>query len=101
MKSLKKGIKGQLILPATEQCFKYINENIEVFKGVCASRFNKCLFDIYEATYNDDEVVGIDFDILDNTKKECEASYKIFKEEIESHFGFKPKEIFIGRYDKI
>lgn len=102
MKSnLKKGIKGQMTVPLNEDSIKYINENIEVFKAVCDRDFEYCAFDIYEATYNDEDVVGIDFNIMDRTVKECDASFSRFKKEIKNHFGYKPNEVFIGKYDKI
>lgn len=100
-KGLKKGIKGQLILPCTDESVKYINENIEVFKAVCDRDFEYCKFDLYEGTYEDQDVIGIDFDIRDRTVKECDASYSRFKKEIHNHFGFHPTQIFIGKYDKI
>lgn len=102
MKSkLKTGIKGQMTLPATDECFKYINENIEVFKAVCARDFRFAEFDIYEATHNDEDVVGIDFNLLDFTVKEVNAAYTRFKKEIYNHFGFKPKEVLKLKYDLI
>ena len=101
LKDLKRGIKGQLILLYNDDIIKYINENIEIFKAVCDRDFEYCLFDLYEGTYEDQDVIGIDFDIRDRTVKESEASYRRFKKEILNHFGYKPKEILIFKYDKI
>lgn len=101
MARFKKGIKGQLVLPCTDEVAKNINENIEVFKAVIARDFNSCLFDIYEGMYNEDEVIGIDFDIKGNLVKEVKADYTRFKKEIYNHFGYKPTEIFVGQYDKL
>ena len=98
---LKKGIKGQLIMPNNEDSIRYIKENSEVFKGVCDRDFRFTEFDIYEATYNDEEVIGIDFNLLDFTSKEVEEAYKRFKKEIKNHFGFTPKEVLKLKYDLI
>lgn len=102
MKSnLKKGIKGQMIIPLNDDSIKYINENIEVFKAVCDRDFECCEFEIFEGEFKEKDVVGINFNILDKTVKEADISFNRFKKEIKNHFGFKPEEIFIGKYDKI
>ena len=100
-RGLKKGIKGQLVAPILDNTLKYIDENIEVFKAVCKRDFEYCIFDIYEAEYEDNDVIGIDFNILDRTAKEADASYSRFKKELKNHFNFNLKEIFIGKYDKV
>ena len=54
MKSnLKKGIKGQMIIPLNNDSIKYINENIEVFKAVCDRDFECCEFEIFEGEFKD------------------------------------------------
>ena len=98
---LKKGIKGQMILPSDDNTIRYINENIEVFKAVCDRDFEYCLFDLYEGTYEDKDVIGIDFNIMGNTFKECDVSFSRFKKEIKNHFGSTPKQVFTGKYDRI
>lgn len=100
-RGLKKGIRGQLVLPSSDQMLKNINENIEVFKAVCDRDFEYCAFDIYEGTFDNTECIGIDFEILDRTVQESNASYSRFKNEIYNHFGAKPTQVFVGKYDKI
>ena len=101
IRNLKKGIRGQLTIPFNDDIIRYVNENIEVFKAVCDRAFEYCLFDIYEASYEDKDVIGIDFDIMGNTFKECDASFSRFKKEIKNHFGSTPKQIIVGKYDRI
>ena len=101
IRNLKKGIRGQLTIPFNDDIIRYVNENIEVFKAVCDRDFEYCLFDIYEASYEDKDVIGIDFDIMGNTFKECDASFSRFKKEIKNHFGSTPKQIIVGKYDRI
>lgn len=100
-RKLKKGIRGQLTIPFNDDTVRYVNENIEVFKAVCDRDFEYCLFEIYEASYEDNDVIGIEFDIMGNTFKECDASFSRFKKEIKNHFGSTPKQIFAGKYDRI
>ncbi len=99
--NLKKGIKGQMYIPLNDESDKYFNENIEVFKAVCERDFEYCAFETYDAEYQDKEVIAFEFDIRDRTVKECDASFSRFKKEIKNHFGFKPVEVFIGKYDRI
>ena len=101
MTKLKKGIKGQLTLPDNDKIYKNIEENIEVFKAVCDRDFRCARFDIYEATYDNKDCIGIDFNILDFTSKEVNESYKRFKYEVYNHFGYKPKEVMKIKYDLI
>ncbi len=100
---MKKGIKGQLVASKDENTIKYIQENDEVFKAVCARDFDCILeWDIYEAEYEGQDVIGIDFNILSNTAKETDKYLSLFKKELKNHFGFKViHEILKLKYDKI
>ncbi len=100
---MKKGIKGQLVASKDENTIKYIKENDEVFKAVCARNFDCILeWDIYEAEYEGQDVIGIDFNILSNTAKETDKYLSLFKKELKNHFGFKViHEILKFKYDKI
>ena len=99
--NLKKGIRGQLTIPFNNDTIKYLDENIEVFKGVLDRDTKHCLFDIYEATYQDQQVFGIEFDIRNKTFKEAENDLRLFKKEIQNHFGYRPKKILEAKYEKI
>lgn len=101
VKDLKKGIKGQMYIPLNDDTDKYYRENIEVFKAVCDRDFEYCAFETYDAEYQDKEVIAIEFDIRDRTAKEADASFSRFKKEIKNHFGYRPTEVFIGKYDRI
>lgn len=98
---LKKGIKGQMILPYTDECIKYINENIEVFKAVCDRDFRFCIFEMYEATYEGENVIGFDFNLLNTLSKNVEDDFKRLKKEMKNHFGFPPTVILKAKYDRI
>ena len=80
---MEKGIKGQLVASKDENTIKYIQENDEVFKAVCARDFDCILeWDIYEAEYEGQDVIGIDFNILSNTAKETDKYLSLFKKEL-------------------
>ena len=100
---MKKGIKGRLLAPLEKNTIKYIKENVEVFKAVIDSDFDGCAieYEIYEAEYEDKDVIGIDFNILAKTVKEAEQYYKKFKYELKNHFGFKLNEHLKLKYDRI
>ena len=100
-KGLKKGIKGQMYIPLNENTDKWFNENIEVFKAICNRDFEYCVFETYDAEYQEKEVIAFEFDIRDRTVKECDASFSRFKKEIKNHFGYKPEVVFIGKYDRV
>lgn len=99
--NLKKGIKGQMYIPLNDDTDKWFNENIEVFKAVCDRDFEYCAFETYDAEYEGKEVIAFEFNIMDRTFKEAEASFSRFKKEIKNHFGYKPVEVFVGKYDRI
>ena len=96
-----KGCKGQMTVPDTEKIKEFIGENAEVFKAVCERDFVFCEFDIYEATYNKTNVIGIDFDIRDHTVKDVNKAVTRFRKEFFNHFGAKPKVVFKASYEKI
>ena len=98
---LKKGIKGQMYIPLNDESDKYFMENIEVFKATCNRDFEYCAYETYDAEYQGKEVIAFEFDIRDRTTKECDSSFSRFKKEIKNHFGFKPIEVFIAKYDKV
>ena len=100
---MKRGIKGQLVASKDENTIRYIQENDEVFKAVCARDFDCVLeWDIYEAEYESNDVIGIDFNILSDTFKNTDKYYSLFKKELKNHFGFKTiHEILKLKYDKI
>lgn len=100
---MKKGIQGQLIADENEQTIKNIKENSEVFKGATDVIFKECIveYDIYRGTYNDKNVIGIDFNILGKTVKDADKYYSLFKKELKNYFGIDVKEIIKAKYDKI
>ena len=48
---------------------------------------------MYDGTYQDDEVIGIDLEVKALTFKECEANFIIGKKLILKHFNKIPKQI--------
>ena len=100
-KKLNKGIKGQLLIPCNDKTVKSIESNRKVFKAICDTEFDYCEYDLYEATYQEEDVFGINFDIRGRTRKEVKSLYSIFKKEIKENFKYHPTEIFILEYDKV
>lgn len=100
---MKKGIKGRLLVALEENTIEYIKQNEEVFKAVIVRDFDGCAieYEMYEAEYENKDVIGIDFNILAKTVKEAEQYYKNFKYELKNHFGFKLIEQVKLKYDRI
>lgn len=99
--SLKKGIKGRLKLPCKEGTVDIIKANADAFLDVVETEFTCCEYDIYEAEYNNEDVVIIDYNIMAHTTATCKSELSHFKKEIKRFFREKPENIISMTYDKI
>lgn len=101
MGKMNKGIKGRLELPDSKECLNNIYENKEVFMAVIERDFKFAEYDIYEASYDDRDAILIEFNIMNDTLKECRSDLSRFKKEIHNHFGFKPGCFILMTYEKV
>lgn len=99
--SLKKGIKGRFKLPCKEGIVDVIKANADAFLNVIETEFTCCEYDIYEAEYDNEDVIMVDYNIMAHTIATCKSELSSFKKEIKRFFGEKPENVISITYDKI
>lgn len=95
----KKILSGNLILPIG--LLEKVSNSAEIFKNLITSELPNCDYDIYEAEYNNEDVVAISFAIVSRTFKQCEADYKYFKKIIKDTFEKAPEQVMLIKKERI
>ena len=95
---MKKGVEGQFILPIS--LLDKVKNNINNFNSRMDASLN-AHYQICEAEVNDEEVILIEFNIMNNTSKQVKADLSYFKSAIKELFGKTPENHFTVFYDKM
>lgn len=95
---MKKGVKGQFTLPI--ELLDRVKANIDIFNNRMDSEL-VVEYNICEAEVSGEDVILIEFNIMNNTSKQVKADLSWFKQVIKEVFGKLPQNHLTIFYDKI